>query len=255
MRKECRVLLLTLVAVGATQFVATAFDREKMGEDGTHRAEPKPRDPAAVPDAVRPSPAGALMPAPLEPAGKDQIFWSAYYDVFRLLSEDNPCSRFYGGSAGALKVFNALANQLERASFNDPEMGARMDGYITNVKSAATGLTYRMFDRATLNADGAFYHSSFSARRRLSPVGRYRAGTRPARALILLHELGHLMHGEKDNEWLLPNDGGNPMVSERNTALVEGKCRKQLAGLEDEAQPENLDWKKLAANAGAGQSR
>ena len=61
-------------------------------------------------------------------------------------------------------------------------------------------------------------------------VGRFAAETRQAKALLLLHEMGHLV-GTPDGGWLLPSDGGNPELSERNTRTVESQCLKQLLAL------------------------
>jgi hypothetical protein len=61
-------------------------------------------------------------------------------------------------------------------------------------------------------------------------VGHFPPGSRQARVLILLHELGHLIQGE-DGDWLLPDDGFNGTVSNANTLRVQQQCRAQLDAL------------------------
>jgi hypothetical protein len=46
---------------------------------------------------------------------------------------------------------------------------------------------------------------------------------------MLLHELGHLIRGPAG--WLLPNDGGDAALSDRNTRTVESRCSEQLLAL------------------------
>ncbi len=45
---------------------------------------------------------------------------------------------------------------------------------------------------------------------------------------MLLHELGHLIPG-KDKNWLLPNDGGDAILSTRNSRTVENHCEEQIS--------------------------
>jgi hypothetical protein len=61
-------------------------------------------------------------------------------------------------------------------------------------------------------------------------VGRFPPGTRRARALILLHELGHLIENE-NGAWLIPDDGYDDATSSRNTLVVQRACRRQLETL------------------------
>jgi len=106
-----------------------------------------------------------------------------------------------------------------------------MTGETTNILHAPSGLSFRLFEKAVLNTHGAFYrrqpvHSDAN----VPYVGRFAPDTRGARALIMLHELGHLLRG-RDGKWLLADDGGDPMQSERNTGLVEEHCGHQLKAL------------------------
>ena len=44
---------------------------------------------------------------------------------------------------------------------------------------------------------------------------------------ILLHELGHLIQ-KRDQQWVLPDDGGNKHLSQENTQRVVAVCGKQI---------------------------
>jgi hypothetical protein len=67
-------------------------------------------------------------------------------------------------------------------------------------------------------------------RRLPADVGSFSPGSRRARALILLHELGHLIEGP-DGKWLLPDDGFDGQQSNANSLRVEKTCRVQLEAL------------------------
>jgi hypothetical protein len=61
-------------------------------------------------------------------------------------------------------------------------------------------------------------------------VGHFLPGSRRARALILLHELAHLIEGE-NGAWLIPDDGYNVEQSRANTLRIQTVCRAQLETL------------------------
>jgi hypothetical protein len=60
-----------------------------------------------------------------------------------------------------------------------------------------------------------------------SDVGKFAPGSRAARVLILLHELGHLIQDD-NGEWLLPDDGSDGARSKANTLRIQQVCRKEL---------------------------
>lgn len=156
----------------------------------------------------------------------------SYADVFSVLKDDNSCSRFFGGPNRAVEVFNQLARQLRRKPFDTGTLALRMSGRYTKYRDALTGASYRLFEEAAINSNGPFatrVPSPWSVQRQ---IGRFPAYTRQARALILLHELGHLMQ-DADGKWLLPNDGDNAGLSYRNTRTVEAHCVRQLLALND----------------------
>ena len=88
------------------------------------------------------------------------------------------------------------------------------------------------FDEATLNLDGPLGPDAArpSAPRML--IGSFPAHTAQGHALILLHELGHLVYGP-GGDWLLPNDGSDYALSARNTLAVEAHCVEQLKTVRD----------------------
>ncbi|HEV2835225.1 MAG TPA: hypothetical protein VGW58_07905, partial [Pyrinomonadaceae bacterium] len=111
------------------------------------------------------------------------------------------------------------------------EVSFQMTGRPRRILDAPTGTSYRLFDNAVVNLDGGFYQRRPDLTRKFPPdVGTFRPGTRQARALILLHELGHLIQGE-DGEWLLPDDGNDDRRSRANTRFVQSVCRAQLETL------------------------
>jgi len=155
---------------------------------------------------------------------------SSYSDAFRVLSYDNPCSRFYGGPRLALTILNGLALQLRSRPLGASGVGILMSGGYDIYRDTPTGITYRLFKEAFINSDGPFLMRVPKPQSARLRVGRFEAETRQARVLLLLHEMGHLV-GTPDGGWLLPDDGGNPELSERNTRTVESQCLKQLLAL------------------------
>lgn len=159
---------------------------------------------------------------------RDWDFSQAYSDVYKILSNQNTCSRFYGGPRAATIVLNGFIRNVKPQPLTR-EVAFRMAGRLRLIREP--GASYRLFERALVNTNGSFY------RRRDDPmstfpsdVGSFNAGSRPARALILLHELGHLIQDE-NGEWLLPDDDHNGAQSKANTSRVEQECRGQLQTL------------------------
>ena len=167
---------------------------------------------------------------PLVFAKKDWDLTHAYFDVFSILSTENPCSSFYGGPRAATTVFNRFATLVKSEPLLH-EVSFQMTGRPRLIRDTPTGTSYRLFDRSLVNSNGAFYQRRDDLTRKFpADVGAFRPGTRRARALILLHELGHLIRGD-DGEWLLPDDGHNAYQSKQNTQRVQAVCRAQLETL------------------------
>jgi len=167
------------------------------------------------------------LPQRLPFTHKDFELTQAYSDVFKILSDQNPCSGFYGGSRKATTVLNDFVplvtpHRLLR------ELSFQMTGTPRTVYNPDVKVSYRLFDRAFVNSDGSFYQRRLDSLRRFpSDVGSFAPGTRAARALILLHELGHLIQG-KNGDWLIPDDGHDGAKSHSNTLLIQHACRRQL---------------------------
>lgn len=151
----------------------------------------------------------------------------AYADVFRILSRPNTCSRFYGGPRAATTVLNDFM-PLVRSRRLVSEVSFQMSGRPRVIYNPVVRATYRLFDDVMVNSDGSFYKRRLEFMRRFpADVGSFQPGTRPARALILLHELGHLIQGE-NGTWLIPDDGRDGAQSDQNTKRVQQACRAEL---------------------------
>ena len=203
---------------------ALAFERrEVLMTDTTAEApatEPRPEE-------VRPAPLPAPTPLPLAvvSAAPHHV---AYLEAFRILAGDNACSHFFGG-ARSLDALTMMTERMRARSYGDRTIAVRMRGDYTLYRNNTTGASYRLFDEVTVNSSGPL--SRIPAVAKLN-VGSFPAGTKRAWVLILLHELGHLVR-TRDGGWLLPNDGDDPRLSDRNTRLVESRCAAQLGALRD----------------------
>jgi len=162
---------------------------------------------------------------------KDWNLTQAYSDVYKILSNQNTCSSFYGGPHAATVVLNSLVGNVETQPLAR-DVAFRMAGKLRIVHELSTGTSYRLFEKAIVNTDGSFYRRRDDPLQRFpADVGSFRPGSRRARALILLHELGHLIEGE-NGEWLLPDDDDlNGLKSKANTLRVQHECREQLEKL------------------------
>lgn len=172
------------------------------------------------------------VPAPLDLKEQSALDEQSYGDVYAILKDENSCSRFFGGPSLAVEAFNELARRFKRKPLRDRAVGVRMTGTFVTYKNHQTGATYRLFKEATVNTDGPlFERSARLAERRQSRIGSFQSATRPGRALMYLHELGHVVARE-DGEWVLPNDGDDHVQSELNTRKVEENCSEQLTAIE-----------------------
>ena len=170
------------------------------------------------------------QPQPLVFSHRDYELTQAYSDVFKILSDENSCSNFYGGPRKATAVLNGFVPLVQSHRLLK-ELSFEMTGSTRILHNPITGLSYRLFDRAVINSDGSFYRRRLDSLHRFpADVGSFPPGTRQARALILLHELGHLMKGD-DGAYLLPDDGHDGALSNRNTLRVQRACRVQLETL------------------------
>ena len=151
----------------------------------------------------------------------------AYLDAFAVLGQQNTCSQFFGGGA-AQDVLEELVIELREERMNEATIGIRMSGPFTSFAKAGEGISYRLFARAQLNTEGPFCKAKvFTAEPFVPNVGSFQPNTREVRVLILLHELAHLIQS-RNGTWLIPDDGGNPQLSSRNTSTVESRCGVQI---------------------------
>jgi len=169
-------------------------------------------------------------PPPLVFAHKNWELTQAYSDVFKILSAENTCSGFYGGPQKATTVLNDFV-PLVKGYRLVRELSFEMNGRSQLIYNPVRRVSYRLFDNVLVNTDGSFYKRRIDSQHRFpANVGDFAPGTRPARALILLHELGHLIRGA-DGSWLLRDDGNDGMQSNRNTLVVQRACRMELEAL------------------------
>ena len=242
MRRHRIIFALALVAAmqmpaAAQQIFGSIEETVKSLSEARPAETPKEPAPAASPEieAARVSPAAVVaapltVPTPLNSEFENERHADSYRDVYRILKEDNSCSRFFGGPVKATEVLNHFAEQLKPARLVNNMVAIQMGGAYMHVQNPRTGASYRLFEQVMVNSEGPFSMAPMAnASQRLS-VGHFPLSTRPARALILLHELGHLVQ-RPDGQWLLPNDGNNPQLSTRNTRTVETHCWKQLTAL------------------------
>jgi hypothetical protein len=167
------------------------------------------------------------MAIPLTLTKRDREVTQAYADVFKILSDENPCSSFYGGPRTATTVLNNFMPAIESHRLTR-DVTFLMSGRPRLLQEPLTGTSYRLFEKVTVNTNSSFYQRRIDAILRFpSDVGRYPPGTRPARALILLHELGHLIQGQ-NGDWLIPDDGFNDAQSQQHTLRIQQACRAQL---------------------------
>lgn len=186
-------------------------------------SRPVPIDEVAVP--------AEEAPVRLEFTKKDWDLTQAYSDVFKILSSQNTCSNFYGGPRTATTVLNGFVTRVKSQPLLR-EVSFQMAGHPRLIRDPATGTSYRFFEQTMVNTNGSFYQRRADPMRKFpSDVGTFSPGSRAARVLILLHELGHLIQSRK-GDWLIPDDGFNGEQSKANTLRVQQICRKELDALQ-----------------------
>jgi hypothetical protein len=160
---------------------------------------------------------------------KDWSVTQAYIDVFKILSNENTCSNFYGGPRKAITVLNSLVTRVKSQPLAS-DVSFQMTGPYW-IRDQLTGASYRLFEKTMVNTNGSFYQRRGNPMSKFpSNVGNFAPGSRAARALILLHELGHLIQGE-DGDWLIPDDGFDDTQSKANTLRIQQVCSKELNAL------------------------
>ena len=216
------LMSLTLITGQAKPLPPELIDRPDFAGDRLKSSEPPRR-----------------IPTPPVFISGDKVLESVYYNTLAILSTNNRCSDFFGGPAASMEVFSQLMGQV-RKEYLSPSIAMRMRGNITTAEDVRTNARYRLFDKVTINANGAFYkRKNFRSEPNVPGVGSFDANTREVRVLILLHELGHLIRGN-DGEWLLPNDGSDEQLSRSNSHKIEEICGDQIRSLGDDKAQRNL---------------
>jgi hypothetical protein len=159
----------------------------------------------------------------------------AYLDVFTILNDDNECSRLFGGKF-AIAALNTFVRQL-KPTYLDRHVAIRMSGTTTTMQSNRTGFTFRVFDKAELNLSGSFFRNTGHSK----VTSEFQPNTRETRAVVLLHELGHMVKSADDDGWLLPDDGVDRALSIENTRTVVDACRKQITSVSKLSLGEELN--------------
>ncbi len=221
----CCLRFSGVVMVGGLLFITEGLAQQPTTADLGLRNSNQPVSETNT--APQPKPPEALS---MPNANKLTRLDEPYLDVFNILKEDSACSAFYGGPA-AILVLNRLTQQLKPVPLElDSTLGLRMSGETTTITSLKYGLSFRLFAKAQVNLAGPFYRSSVSHSGR--SIGGFLPNTREARATILLHELGHLIQ-KRDQQLVLPDDGGNKHLSQENTERVVAVCGEQINRLKE----------------------
>jgi hypothetical protein len=152
----------------------------------------------------------------------------AYLDGLMILGHANGCREFFGEEAQ--NVLTELVAGLRETKLDDACVGVRMSGRFTVFSNPQSHLLYRLFTDAALNTAGPFFKAKvFAAEPFVPAVGSFQPNTRAARALILFHELAHLI--QRDGAWLIPDDGDQPGLSRSSNRTIEARCGEQIRAL------------------------
>ncbi len=171
-----------------------------------------------------------LPPAPSPLIEEDEVLGQAYYDTLGILSEDNECTEFFGGTTGAVMVFNSFMGQVKK-EYLPPTIGMRMSGDVTHGISLKTKTKFRLFHKVSINTNGPFYRRTVSQSEVTIPrLGNFEPNTKEVRVLILLHELGHLMR-RNDGNWVLADDNKGDATSRDNSKKIVEVCGEQIKAL------------------------
>jgi hypothetical protein len=244
------ITLHTTLSIGQTRIIETPSETSVDPPEHSSSTTSENAQRADAPDQVSSTTGGSqnnITPGNLMPAGtvslpriaalnplppflaRDFRTRAAYLDAVNILSQDNSCSRFFGGSQSIL-VLNELVERLERRSLDDETIGIKMHGGFQTYLNSQTGLSYRLFRRVMINSNGPFYANLDLKPLRIS-VGRFSSHRREARVLMLLHELAHLIRKTGTDHWLIPDDSHDHRLSQTNNLTIERECRAQLLEL------------------------
>src|SRR6476469_4619052 len=87
---------------------------------------------------------------------RDREITQAYGDVFKILSDQNDCSSFYGGPRTATTVLNNFLPAVESHRLMR-DVTFVMTGRPRLLQDPASGTSYRLFEKVTVNTNSSFY--------------------------------------------------------------------------------------------------
>src|ERR1043165_9614990 len=96
----------------------------------------------------------ADLPHPLVLPKRDFEVVRAYADVFKILSDQNTCSSFYGGPRPATIVLNSFIPAVESHRLA-PAVIFMMSGRLQIRQDPVSGVWYRLFEKVTVNNDSS----------------------------------------------------------------------------------------------------
>jgi len=162
----------------------------------------------------------------------------AVADARAILQRGGACATFfkdgYDSTDGMVNALDSLGEKLasQDLSSNENDVGIKQWGAETSVTYAPNGTQYRLFDNAVVNNNGpffsAFYPGSSTVRPRIGSTSAYAAGSRQAQALMMLHELAHLIRKSGGGDYLIPGDGDDPDQSKTNTNTIDAACHDDI---------------------------
>lgn len=192
--------------------------------------------------AASPSPGSldATRDALLALGSDGEAIQQARTEVLTMLSESGSCSAwFQAAEPQVIEKFRSLQFAVDAAGSGEILKLAvwRDDGGFYQPYVARTGQNVGWGSTITLNGNGAFFkkmapvrivttlnNKGYQSSDRPLLVGSYNGATLPARILVMLHELGHIVN-------LLPIDSGvpsGPAISVQNTEMVLHHCAVQI---------------------------
>jgi RHS repeat-associated protein len=161
--------------------------------------------------------------------GPDKRILQTIADVRAILTGNNPCSDWFGKNG--IPALDDIAAQMKEGLLSDQygwntTIGIEQGGGATDVTNAQTGARYRQWKTVTVNTNGPFLSPRSTSR-----IGGYPPASRQSRALQLLHEIAHKV--PKDSGGLIPDDGGKPDLSEKNTKEVLKHCKDEIGKIKN----------------------
>lgn len=162
----------------------------------------------------------------------------AVADARAILQRGGRCASFfqdgYSDINGVLNALDSLGGQLTPSTLSSSEndVGIKQWGTTSTIMYAPNGTNYRLFEHAVVNNNGpffsAFYPGTSTVRPRIGSTSAYNAGSRKAQALMILHELAHLIQMAGGGGYLIPGDGDDANQSRTNTNTIDAQCHDDI---------------------------